>query len=220
MPVDSISVLALAVSSFSLAISSRQLNLNRSAAGGRAAHFIAGRTGNIAQPPRFERGRLVEIPRYRVRFEVGGTAVYHQVAVFLVGIDPGENGEPPPVPPAPRTTMGTGDDPIVWEFELPDNESAANAYAVATWRLPYLEGVRSEAVARWLDSDYAYHLHIYSRPWRTVRRLVRNWARRHQRLSWRQLRDLRIHGRWKRRKPSNALDIEGAFGPPPRPPRK
>ena len=192
-------VLALAVMVWALVTTLRQLKLERSAAGGRAAVFTAGRTGTVA----------------RVRFEVGGSGVLNHVAVFLVGVDPDEDGDVP-VLPEQRITMSAADERINWEFELPSVESAANAWVVVTWRLPHLEGVRSAAIARWLDDDDVYRVHLYPRWSMAVRRVVRNWARRHRRLSWKKLRELSIYGNWERRTPANPLDIHGAIGPPPR----
>ena len=111
--------------------------------------------------------------------------------------------------------MSAADDPIEWKFTVPEG-TADGAWVVATWRLPHLEGVRSEALAQWLTMDDIYRLHMY-RPWsRRIRRHVCNWARRHPRWSWKSLREKPIYGKWNRRTPAAPLDIQGAIGPPPR----
>jgi len=84
---------------------------------------------------------------YRVRFEVGGPAVFHNVTVQLFGRP--EGAAPPP--PALRHTMIAGDDPIDWTFRLPD-AAAAQTWVVVTWVRPYLQGVESEALAHWLQA--------------------------------------------------------------------
>ncbi len=79
---------------------------------------------------------------HRVRFEVGGPGVFHNVTVQLFGADG-------PASPVPRHTMAAGDTPIEWTFALPD---AAQAWAMVTWVRPYLQGVESEALAQRLGA--------------------------------------------------------------------
>jgi hypothetical protein len=124
-----ISVLALAVAVWSLVVGSRQLSVARSASGGRALVFIAGRTGKIAQPVRFENELIVEVPEFFVRFAVGGPGVFHHGSVRLFGAVQDENSVIP-TPPEQRITMSAAGEPIEWEFRLPDFESAAGARVV------------------------------------------------------------------------------------------
>lgn len=220
MLTTALTLFALAVASWSLYVMTRQLTVARSASGGRAMVFTAGITGQPEQPFRFEPPddsgirRPALVPEYRVRLTVGGPGVLHHVSVFLVDESTGGDYELPDRPET-RITMGAADDPIEWTFTIPA-EVAANAWVVATWREPHLEGVKSQAIARWLTGNDIYWLHMYSAWSRWVRTRIRNWARKNPRLSWESLRDMRIYGKWKRRTPTNPLDIQGTIGAPPR----
>lgn len=214
-------LLALAVAAWSLYVMTRQLTVARSASGGRAMVFTVGNTGRPEHPPRFdepnERGvrQLAVESEYRVRLAVAGPSVLHQASVFLVD-QGGDSDYQHPERPDTRITMTAADEPIDWTFSVP-KEVADNMWAVVTWREPYLEGIHSLAIARWLNGNDTYWLNLY-RPWsRWMRIRVRNWARKHPRWSWERLREKSVYGKWKRRTPANALDIQGTIGPPPRP---
>lgn len=220
MLATALTLFALAVATWSLYVMTRQLTVARSASGGRSMVFTAGITGRPESPARFEEPdssgfrRLALIPEYRVRFAVGGPGILHHVEVFLVDETSGGDHELPERPET-RPTMSAADAPIEWDITIPA-EVAADAWVVATWREPHLEGVKSQAVARWLTGNDIYWLHMY-RPWsRWVRTRIRNWARKHFRLSWKSLRDMPIYGKWKRPTPTNPLDIQGTIGAPPR----
>jgi hypothetical protein len=163
---------------------------------------------------RFDNKRIVEVPEYRVRFAVGGPGAFHHVSVHVLGVAEDEDGELP-TPPEQRTTMSSADDPIDWTFELPDFDAAVDAWAVVTWIRPHLEGVASEAVARWLNRDRLYQWRWYRPRSQATRIRLRNWARRHPQMSWEKLRDLSVYGEWERKAPSNPLGLEGPIGKPP-----
>lgn len=220
MLTTALTLFALSVATWSLYVMTRQLTVARSASGGRAMVFTAGITGRPEQPPRFEepdeRGirRLALVPEYRVRLAVGGPAILHHVSVFLV--DETSSGDHElPERPETRITMSAVDDPIEWEITIPA-EVAADAWVVATWREPHLEGIKSQAIARWLTGTDIYWLHMY-RPWsRWIRTRIHNWARKHPRWSWKSLREKSVYGKWRQRTPTNPLDIQGTIGAPPR----
>lgn len=140
---------------------------------------------------------------YRVRFEVGGPGVFHNVTVQLFGADG-------ITPPAVRHTMAAGDAPISWTFPLPD---ADQAWAMVTWVRPYLQGVESEALAQRLAGGGLYEWRWYSETSRYVRTVVRYLARR---WSWESLRELPLYGRWRRTSSNSEADLlgPGATAPP------
>lgn len=140
---------------------------------------------------------------YRVRFEVGGPGVFHNVAVQLFGAD-GLN------PPPPRHTMAAGDAPIEWTFQLPD---AQHAWVMVTWVRPYLQGVESEALAQRLAGGRLYEWRWYSETNRYVRTVIRFLARR---WSGREsLRELPLYGRWRRTSSHSDADLLGPGATPP-----
>ncbi|MEN4451094.1 hypothetical protein [Mycobacterium sp. SM3041] len=148
---------------------------------------------------------------YRVRFEVGGPAVFHNVTVQLFGRP--EGAAPPP--PALRHTMIAGDDPIDWTFRLPD-AAAAQTWVVVTWVRPYLQGVESEALAHWLQAGRLYEWRWYSETNRYVRTVLRFVARRWS-VGGESLRELPLYGRWRRTSSNNSADLLGpAATAPPR----
>jgi hypothetical protein len=210
-----ISALAFAVSAWTLVITSRQLMHDRSALGGRALMFLAGRSGRPELPPRFVGpGQIAQVAEYVVKVSVGGPGVFHHVAVYALGIDKDDNGDLPE-PPKPRITMTAADDPIDWKFTVQSWEHAANGWAVVTWIRPYLEGVASEAVAHCLNHDRIYRWRWFHPRSQQLRLAVRNWARRHRRLSWKGLREVKLYGEWRKRERSNPIGIEGPLGCPP-----
>lgn len=97
--------------------------------------------------------------QYRVRFQVGGPGVFHNVTVRVFGADE-------PVAPAPRHTMAAGDAPIEWTFRLAD---PGQAWVMVTWVWPYLQGVESEALAQRLAGGRLYEWRWYSETTRHVR---------------------------------------------------
>jgi hypothetical protein len=205
-----LSVFALTVATLTLVLAARrllnvgsQLVFSRFIAVGGMVAFSAGRT------------ETVEAPQYYVRFEVGGSGVFHNVAVHLLGLSDSPDGEAV-VPPARRHTMSAGDDPIDWTFTVPDVKSAPNAWVMVSWVRPYLEGIDSEAVAQRLNEDQLYEWRWYTEPTRFLRTGVRNLARRYPRRSTQALRDLSLYGRWRRTTSSSRIDMLGpADGPPP-----
>lgn len=148
---------------------------------------------------------------YTVRFEVGGPAVFHNVAVQLFGVPEGTQ----PAPPALRHTMIAGDDPIEWTFRLPD-DAAAQTWVMVTWVRPYLQGVESEALAHWLQAGRLYEWRWYSETNRYVRTVIRFVARRWS-VGGESLRELPLSGRWRRTSSNDSADLLGpAATPPPR----
>lgn len=148
---------------------------------------------------------------YRVRFEAGGPAVFHNVTVQLFGVP--ESAAPEP--PALRHTMIAGDDPIDWTFRVPDG-AAAQPWVMVTWVRPYLLGVESEALAHWLQGGRLYEWRWYSETNRYVRTVIRFVARRRS-VGGESMRDLPLYGRWRRTSSNNSADLLGpAATPPPR----
>lgn len=148
---------------------------------------------------------------YRVRFEVGGPAVFHNVTVQLFGLPAGAA----PAPPALRHTMIAGDDPIDWTFRLPAGV-AAQPWVTVTWVRPYLQGVESEALAHWLQGGRLYEWRWYSETNRYLRTVIRFVARRWS-VGGESLRELPLYGRWRRTSSNNSADLLGpAATPPPR----
>lgn len=140
---------------------------------------------------------------HRVRFEVGGPGVFHNVTVQLFGADA-------LAPPAVRHTMAAGDAPIDWTFVLPD---AGQAWVMVTWVRPYLQGVESEALAQRLAGGRLYEWRWYSETSRHVRTVIRFLARR---WSFESLRELPLYGRWRRTSSNSEADLlgPGAIAPP------
>ncbi|KIU17295.1 hypothetical protein TL10_09560 [Mycolicibacterium llatzerense] len=148
---------------------------------------------------------------YTVRFEVGGPAVFHNVAVQLFGVSEGTQ----PAPPALRHTMIAGDDPIEWTFRLPD-DAAVQTWVMVTWVRPYLQGVESEALAHWLQAGRLYEWRWYSETNRYVRTVIRFVARRWS-VGGESLRELPLSGRWRRTSSNDSADLLGpAATSPPR----
>lgn len=148
---------------------------------------------------------------YTVRFEGGGPAVFHNVAVQLFGVSEGTE----PAPPALRHTMIAGDDPIEWTFRLPD-DAAVQTWVMVTWVRPYLQGVESEALAHWLQAGRLYEWRWYSETNRYVRTVIRFVARRWS-VGGESLRELPLSGRWRRTSSNDSADLLGpAATPPPR----
>jgi hypothetical protein len=188
------SVVALTVATFTVLLAARRILIigstlvfSRYVAVGGLVAFSATRDGD----------------HYRVRFEVGGPGVFHNVTVDLFGAD----GTAPPVP---RHTMAAGDAPIEWTFALPD---AAQAWVMVTWVRPYLQGVESEALAQRLEGGRLYEWRWYSETSRYVRTVIRFLARR---WSWESLRELPLYGRWRRTSSNGEADLlgPGATTPP------
>ena len=146
----------------------------------------------------------------RVRFEVGGPAVFHNVAVQVFGVPRGAEL----APPALRHTMIAGDDPIDWTFRLPPGDAAAQAWVMVTWVRPYLQGVESEALAHRLHTDRLYEWRWYSDTNRYVRTVIRFLARRWS-VGGESLRELRLYGRWRRTSSNSAADLLGPAATPP-----
>ena len=150
---------------------------------------------------------------YRVRFEVGGPGVFHNVTVQLLGVpEPGEGAHLER--PALRHTMAAGDSPIEWDFRLPA-DVAERAWVMVTWVRPYLQGVESEALAQGLRKGRLYEWRWYSETTRYVRTVVRFVARR---WSVQSMHDLPLYGRWRRTSSNTSADLLGpANSPPPKP---
>jgi hypothetical protein len=151
-------------------------------------------------------------PVYRVRFEVGGPGVFHNVSVQLFGVP--ESGRDTELnPPAVRHTMAAGDGPIEWTFRLP-GEAAERAWVMVTWVRPYLQGVESEALAQWLLTDRLHEWRWYSETTRYVRTVIRFLARRWS--AGGSMRELPLYGRWRRTSSNSSADLLGpATSPPP-----
>lgn len=189
------SVVAVTVATFTVLLAARRvlmagsaLVFSRYVAVGGLAAFSVARDGDA----------------YRVRFEVGGPGVFHNVTVHLFGADG-------PVPPPVRHTMAAGDAPIEWTVALPD---AQDAWVMVTWVRPYLQGVESEALAQRLADGPLYEWRWYSETNRYVRAVIRFLARR---WSGREsLRELPLYGRWRRTSSHSDADLlgPGATAPP------
>jgi hypothetical protein len=205
-----LSVFALTVATLTVVLAARRLlNLGSQLVFGRLI-AVGGMVAFSAGPT-----EMVEAPQYHLRFEVGGSGVFHNVAVHLLGLTESPDGEAP-VPPARRHTMSAGDDPIDWTFTVPDVKSAPNAWVMVSWVRPYLEGIDSEAVAQRLNEDQLYEWRWYTEPTRFLRTGVRNLARRYPRRSTQALRELSLYGRWRRTTSSSRIDMLGpADSPPP-----
>lgn len=148
---------------------------------------------------------------YRVRFEVGGPGVFHNVTVHLFGVsDTGGELQRPAV----RHTMAAGDTPIEWTFHLPA-AAAERAWVMVTWVRPYLQGVESEALAQRLLSGQLYEWRWYSETTRYVRTVLRFVARRWPVLG-ESMSELPLYGRWRRTSSNTGADLLGpAASPPP-----
>lgn len=188
------SVVALTVATFTVLLAARRILMvgsalvfSRYVAVGGLVAFSVSRAGDD----------------YRVRFEVGGPGVFHNVTVQLFGADG-------VAPPAVRHTMAAGDAPIEWTFPLAD---AGQAWVMVTWVRPYLQGVESEALAQRLAGGRLYEWRWYSETSRHVRTVIRFLARR---WSWNSLRDLPLYGRWRRTSSNSEADLlgPGATAPP------
>lgn len=139
---------------------------------------------------------------YRMRFEAGGPAVFHNVAVALCGVSDVDA-------PAPRDNMRACDAPLEWTFTLPDAGAAAHAWVMVSWVRPYLEGIDSEAIAQPLQGDQLYEWRWFSDPNRFVRTGLRAFAHRFPRLSGGRMRELSLYGRWRRTTSSSPSDLLG-----------
>lgn len=147
---------------------------------------------------------------YRLRFEVGGPGVFHNVGVQL--IDPGSAGSTDQ-PPGRRHTMAAGDAPIEWTFRLSDDD-AEQAWVLVTWVRPYLQGVESEALAKRLSGGRLYEWRWYSETNRYLRTVLRFVARKWS-IGGEQLSGLRLYGRWRRTTSNRSDDLIGPAGIPP-----
>lgn len=188
------SVVALTVATFTVLLAARRILMvgsalvfSRYVAVGGLAAFSVTRDGDD----------------HRVRFEVGGPGVFHNVTLQLFGADGPES-------PAVRHTMAAGDAAIEWTFSLAD---ASQAWVMVTWVRPYLQGVESEALAQRLAGGRLYEWRWYSETSRYVRTVIRFLARR---WSWKSLRELPLYGRWRRTSSNSEADLlgPGATAPP------
>ncbi|MBJ7464294.1 MAG: hypothetical protein JHD38_11725, partial [Mycolicibacterium sp.] len=170
------SVIALTVATFTVLLAARRILMVGSA-------LVFSRYVAVGGLVAFTVTR--DADEYRVRFEVGGPGVFHNVTVHLFGADG-------TAPPAVRHTMAAGDAPIEWAFGLAD---ATQAWVMVTWVRPYLQGVESEALAQRLAGGRLYEWRWYSETSRYVRTVIRFLARR---WSWESLRELPLYGRWRR----------------------
>jgi hypothetical protein len=150
---------------------------------------------------------------HRVRFEVGGPGVFHNVSVQLFGVPEGAAGALLQ-PPAVQHTMAAGDSPIEWTFRLSD-EAAAQAWVMVTWVRPYLQGVESEALAQWLGTGRLYEWRWYAETTRFVRTMVRFTARRWSVPARESMRELPLYGRWRRTSSNTSADLLGPANCPP-----
>ncbi|WP_139169883.1 hypothetical protein [Mycolicibacterium fluoranthenivorans] len=184
------SVVALTVATFSVLLAVRRvvmvvsgLVFARYVAVGGLAAFSVDRDGDIC----------------RVRFEVGGPGVFHNVTMQLFGGDG-------PDPPAVRHTMAAGDRPIEWTVHAGDA-----AWVLVTWVRPYLQGVESEALAHVVQTGRLYEWRWYSETTRYVRTVIRFVGRRWLLPGA----DLALYGRWRRTSSNSAEDLVGPDDTPP-----
>jgi hypothetical protein len=151
---------------------------------------------------------------FHVRFEVGGPAVFHNVAVQVFGV-PEATEAAELERPALRHTMAAGDGPIEWTFRL-TGEAAERAWVMVTWVRPYLQGVESEALAQWLLTGRLYEWRWYSETTRYARTVIRFVARRWSMPAGESMRELSLYGRWRRTSSNTSADLLGpATSPPP-----
>ena len=184
------SVVAVTVATFTVLLAVRRVVMTVSglvfaryvAVGGLAA-FTADRDGDT----------------YRVRFEIGGPGVFHNVAVQAFGVDGGEA-------PAVRHTMAACDDAIEWTVR-----AGEQAWVVVTWVRPYLQGVESEALALVLHTGRLYEWRWYSEANRYARTVIRYLARRRSARGS----ELPLYGRWRRTSSNSHEDLLGPGATPP-----
>ena len=204
------SVFALTVATLTLALGARRiLNVVSQHAFSR---LIAVR-GLIAFS--VTRTDIAAIPEYRVRFEVGGPAVFDNVSVHLVGLPAPTGGDGLPTLPELRPAMRVGDDPIEWTFALPDVAAASTAWILVTWVRSHFDGTDAEAIAQRLDRNQLYEWRWYTEPTRLVRTGIRNLARRYPHQSTQNLRDMALYGRWRRTTSGSRADLRGPADRPP-----
>jgi len=134
----------------------------------------------------------------RIRFEVGGPGVFHNVTMQLLGA-------PQSDPPAVRHTMAAGDAAIEWTFPTPE---VGDARVLVTWVRPYLQGVESEALAAVLHTGRLYEWRWYSETNRYLRTIIRFCARRGW-LPGAALREVPLYGRWRRTSSNTSADLLG-----------
>lgn len=193
------SVVAVTVATFTVLLAVRRILMVVSgvvfaryvAVGGLVA-FVSERDGDV----------------HRVRFEVGGPGVFHNVTVQLLGVTGGGDALERP---AVRHTMAAGDEPIEWTFRLP-GAVAERAWVMVTWVRPYLQGVESEALAQRLGGDRLYEWRWYSETTRYVRTVIRFLARRWS--AGESLRELPLYGRWRRTSSNSSDDLLGPAATP------
>ncbi len=137
---------------------------------------------------------------HRVRFEVGGPGIFHNVRVQLFGAD-GVDA------PAVRPTMTAGAEPIEWTVPGGDQ-----AWVMVTWVRPYLQGVESEALALVLPTGRLYEWRWYAETTRYLRTMYRFMARRWSMRGS----ELPLYGRWRRTSSNSGEDLlgPGATVPP------
>lgn len=189
------SVFALTVATLTLALAARRIAIlvgelvyaRYVAVGGMVAFSVDGDDG-----------------RYRVRFEVGGPGVFHNVGMQL--LPAGAAARPPR-----RHTVAVCDEVLEWTLEAAPGES----WVLVTWVRPYLQGVESEALAQRLGSDQLYEWRWYSDSARFFRTVIRAAAQRFPRLFSPAMRELSVYGRWRKTTSTSSEDL---LGPADRPP--
>lgn len=137
---------------------------------------------------------------HRVRFQVGGPGVFHNVTMHLIGVKAVE-------PPAVRHTMAAGDAPVEWTIPPADD-----AWVMVTWVRPYLQGVESEALAQRVAGGPLYEWRWYSETTRYVRTVIRFLARRCSGPE--SLQQLPLYGRWRRTSSNTEADLLGPAATP------
>jgi hypothetical protein len=209
----SVAALTLVLAARRLLVMGSRLVMSRWFWVGGVIAFSAGPVTGRADADSVDGVEPADTTEYRVRFEVGGPGSFHNVSVHVRGLaGTGDGGGQ--LPPQRRTTMNAGDDPIDFTFTVPAADSASKAWVVVTWVRPYLEGVESEAVARWLHGEVLYEWLWYSEANRLARIGLRNWAHRHQWRLTRKLRDLALFGRWRVATLSSGIDMQGPIEVP------
>ncbi|BBY78462.1 hypothetical protein MPRF_53610 [Mycolicibacterium parafortuitum] len=143
---------------------------------------------------------------HRIRFEVGGPGIFHNVTLQLLG-----SPESVVAQPEVRHTMTAGDPALEWTLPA----TAERAWVMVTWVRPYLQGVESEALARVLSADRLYEWRWYSETYRYLRTVARFAARRGWVPGATSLRELRLYGRWRRTSSNSAADLLGPAATPP-----
>ena len=171
-----VAVLAFLVSSTALLVASRQLALQRDAAGGRGVIFDISRLSrfidNRTEPP-------TVVENFRVLVKVVGNE-RHEVVVYLerggIALEEWDSGYVKPLPV--RHLLSCQDDPLIWEFGL-SPDIASDLRCVLLWVEPFRDGIRDQgfrsALTGGAESEFGFEQWHWYRSFR-IRRRFESWA--------------------------------------------